>query len=347
MQNFTIGKYPIGAESPPLIIAEIGQAHDGSLGTAHAFIDAVADIGVEAIKFQTHIADSESTLDEAFRVHFSRQDATRYDYWRRMEFSEEEWRGLAEHAREKGLLFMSSAFSVEAVRILAAIGMPVWKIGSGEFKSLDLMEAMAVTGAPFLLSTGMCSYADVEERVAWFRKKGINFALMQCTSKYPVQYQEVGLNVLEEYRARFHCPVGLSDHSGAIYPGLAALSMGANLLEVHVTFDKRLFGPDVASSVTLEDLQILREARDAFWIMHTHPVNKDVLAEDHSKMCALFTKSIAPVRDLPAGTVLQADMLTVKKPGTGIPPENKEDILGRRLKRDVTSMRLLSWSDIE
>ena len=145
----------IGLGRPAFIIAEVAQAHDGSLGAAHAFIDVAADAGVDAIKFQTHIAAAESTLDEPFRVRFSAQDQTRYAYWRRMEFAPEQWQGLADHARDRDLVFLSSAFSLEAVRMLAGIGMPAWKVGSGEIASSSLLEAMCETGAPILLSTGM------------------------------------------------------------------------------------------------------------------------------------------------------------------------------------------------
>ena len=160
----------IGPGQPALIVAEIAQAHDGSLGLAHAFMDAIADAGADAVKFQTHIASAESTIDEPFRVRFSQQDATRYDYWRRMEFEPEQWQRLANHARERGLVFLSSPFSVAAVELLRDIGMPAWKIGSGEFASADLWQAMAETGAPILYSTGMSKLSEI----ACSRPLGLN-----------------------------------------------------------------------------------------------------------------------------------------------------------------------------
>ncbi|MDP7549385.1 MAG: N-acetylneuraminate synthase family protein, partial [Alphaproteobacteria bacterium] len=219
-----IGDRAVGDGAPALLIAEVGQAHDGSLGTAHAFIAAAAGAGADAIKFQTHIAAAESTLDEKFRVKFSKQDATRYDYWRRMEFSPEQWAGLAQHAGEKKLIFLSSAFSVAAVELLHALGHPAWKIGSGEYKSTDLMTAMAATGRPILLSTGMSRWAEIAESVAGIRALGVDPALFQCTSSYPTPLDRVGLNVIDELRQAHHCPIGLSDHSGSPYPALAALA---------------------------------------------------------------------------------------------------------------------------
>jgi N-acetylneuraminate synthase len=233
---FAIGQRTVGPGNPALIIAEIAQAHDGSLGMAHAFIDAVADTGADAIKFQTHIAEAESTLDEPFRVRSAGQDRTRFDYWRRMEFTLPEWCGLAKHAGERGLIFLSSAFSIAAIELLKAVGVAAWKVGSGDYASRDLWNAMAATGAPILFSTGMATRGEIDSAVALFRARAVPFALLQCTSAYPVALEEVGLNVLEEFRSQYRCPVGLSDHSGGPYPGLAAISRKADILEIHVTF---------------------------------------------------------------------------------------------------------------
>src|SRR5262245_4467233 len=151
-KHIMIGDRPIGESHSPFIIAEIAQSHEGSLGLAHAFIDLAAECGVDAVKFQTHIAAEESTKDEAFRVPLSGQDPTRYEYWRRMECTPEQWQGLAHHAQQKSLIFLSSAFSVAAVKLLEALGMPAWKVGSGEFRSENLFKAMVMTGRPLLLS---------------------------------------------------------------------------------------------------------------------------------------------------------------------------------------------------
>jgi N-acetylneuraminate synthase len=314
---------------------------------AHAYIDAVAETGADAVKFQTHIASEESTLDEPFRAPFSFEDKTRYDYWKRMEFTEEQWAGLARHAKERGLIFLSSPFSVKAVKILEHIGMPAWKVGSGEVNSRELLEAMAENGSPVLLSTGMSDFKGIQLCVDRIKEKKLPFAMLQCTSKYPTPLEEVGLNVIEEIRSRFGCPVGLSDHSGSIFPGLAAMAHSADLLEVHVTFDRRMFGPDVVASVSLDELRLLVEARQAFQTMFYNPVDKDKMAESLSTTRSLFTKSLAPKRALPAGTELQAEMLTLKKPGTGIQMTELKTIVGRRLIRDVTSKKLLSWDDME
>lgn len=342
-----IGQVPVGTGQPTFIVAEIAQAHDGSLGMAHAFIDAVADAGADAIKFQTHIAAEESTLDEPFRVRFSDQDSTRYAYWKRMEFTAEQWAKLAEHARNKGLVFLSSPFSPAAVRLLGSIGMDAWKVGSGEVNSEEVLEEMGKHGAPVLLSTGMSTMEEIDQSVERIRKKGLPLAIFQCTSSYPTPFEKVGLNVIGEFKRRYRCPAGLSDHSGSIYPGLAAMATGADLLEVHVIFDKRMFGPDVPASVTLEELQLLVKAKIAFHTMRQNPVDKDEMARELERTRGLFMKSLALVSDLPAGTLISEEMLTLKKPGTGIPKSEIARVMGRRLKRDVSSNRLITWDDLE
>ncbi len=345
--GFKIAGRHVGANSPALIIAEVAQAHDGSLGMAHAYIDAAADAGADAVKFQTHLAAEESTLDEPFRVQLSDQDRTRFDYWRRMEFSPEQWQALASHAKERGLIFLSSAFSLAAVNLLKEIGVPAWKIGSGEFGAKDLWQAMAATGLPILFSTGMASRAEIGQAVTLFRSSAVPYALLQCTSTYPSPLEEVGLNVIDELKAHYRCPVGLSDHSGSLFPGLTALARGADIVEVHVILHRDSFGPDVGSSLTFEELRMLCAMRDAVTTMDAHPVDKDLMAERLQPTRTIFGRSLAPASHLRAGTVLTEAMLVPKKPGGGIPPEALDQITGRRLARDVSPDHILRWSDIE
>ncbi|MDX1644485.1 MAG: N-acetylneuraminate synthase family protein, partial [Thermoanaerobaculia bacterium] len=166
----------------PLVIAEIAQAHDGSLGTAHAMIDAAAAAGADGVKFQTHIADAESTPSEPWRVRFSEQDETRYDYWKRMEFSADQWDSLRRHAERAGLAFLSSPFSLRAVELLESIGLRAWKVASGELASDDLLTAIAATGKPVLLSTGMSPLAEIDRAVEVLRRSDAPLAVLQCTS---------------------------------------------------------------------------------------------------------------------------------------------------------------------
>lgn len=332
-------------ENAVYIIAEISQNHDGSLGQAHAFIDAVAGTGVDAIKFQTHIAEAESTPDEPFRVKFSYEDETRYDYWKRMEFTSEQWMGLYRHADERGLDFLSSAFSVEAFEMLQDIGVPAWKLGSGEIFNKYLFERMAQTGKPVILSTGMSSYADIDEQISWL--DGNPYAIMQCTTAYPCVPEQIGLNVIREMQDRYSCPVGLSDHSGTIFPGLAAVSNGALMIEVHVTMSPYMFGPDVKASLTIEQLTEMTEGIRMITRMMNSPVNKNTLSPGLQELKNIFSKGIYLRRDVVRGDSLTMEDICFKKPLKGIPGDNYERVIGTMAVRDLKQGDVLDWTDIE
>jgi N,N'-diacetyllegionaminate synthase len=328
-------------------IAEVAQAHDGSLGTAHAFIDAIARAGADAVKFQTHIAAAESTPSEPWRVKFSQQDASRYDYWRRMEFTESQWEGLKAHADERGLAFISSPFSIEAFELLARVGVAAWKVASGELDNAALLERMLESGRPVLLSTGMSSLAEVDAAVERVKAKGSPLAVLQCTSMYPTPPQQIGLSLIPSFRARYGCPSGLSDHSGTIYPSLAAATLGASVVEVHVTFSREMFGPDVAASITTGELKQLVEGVRFIHQMLAEGFEKDALIPELRATRATFMKSVVPRQFLPAGTVLRQEHLTVKKPGTGIPSGRLPALIGRRARRSLTPDELILEDDLE
>ena len=330
-----------------LIVGEIAQTHDGSLGAAHAYIDAIANAGADAIKFQTHIAAAESTPGEPWRVKFSRQDATRYDYWKRMEFTEEQWRGLAEHANERELIFLSSAFSPEAVELLERVGVPAWKVGAGEVSNLPLLAKMARTGKPMILSSGLSDWDELDAAVNCVRENGASVAVLQCTTAYPCPPEKLGLNVITELRRRYECPVGLSDHSGAIYAGLAAATLGAKLIEVHVAFSGECFGPDVIASITTPELKQLVEGVRFIERAMAHPVDKRAMAEELSELRRVFGKSIVAARDLNAGDRIAAEDIAFKKPGAGIPAARFNEVIDRRLKRAVAANALLSEDDLD
>jgi N-acetylneuraminate synthase len=329
------------------IIAEVAQSHDGSLGMAHSFIDAIASAGADGVKFQTHIATAESTPDEPWRVKFSPQDASRYDYWKRMEFTEAQWHGLKEHAERRGLVFLSSPFSIEAVELLTRVGVAAWKIASGEVSNVVMLERMAETGLPFLLSTGMSPLDEIDEAVERLKATRNPVVVLQCTSMYPTPPERIGLNLLPFFRERYGCPVGLSDHSGSIYPGLAAATLGIDVLELHVTLSREMFGPDVPASVTTAELRQLVEGIRYVERMKSAPVDKDTTAHELQAMRNLFTKSVVARLDLPAGTVLREEHLAAKKPGTGIPASQQQEIIGRRLARPVKAETALTESDLE
>ncbi len=328
-------KFSLKQDGKCLIIGEVSQSHDGSLGMAHAFIDAIAKAGADAVKFQTHIAAAESTPQEPWRVKFSKQDASRYDYWKRMEFTSEQWQGLADHAQEKGLIFLSSPFSVEAVGLLERIGMPAWKVASGEVNNKVLLDAMLKTRKPILLSSGMSTLDELDDAVAYISRTAVEYAVMQCSTAYPCPPEKIGLNLIPQMRERYGCAVGLSDHSGTIYPGLAAVTLGIEVLELHVAFSREMFGPDVPASVTTGELNQLVEGIRFIERMRNNPVDKNSFAEEVLPLRKLFTKSIVASSDLSKGTLLEEKHLQIKKPGNGLPGERMKDLIGKTLLRDL------------
>ena len=318
-------------------IAEVGLAHEGSLGMAHAYIDAAADCGVKAVKFQTHIASEESTAQEQFRVRVFPQDKTRYQYWERTGFEKSQWLELASHAKDRDLWFLSSPFSNLAVEWLSECGVPAWKVASGELTNFPMLHKMCDTGLPILVSSGMSSWKELTDSVDLIRSRNVGFAIFQCTTSYPCAPENWGLNVMQEIRERFRCPVGLSDHSGDIFAGLAAVAMGATMIEFHIAFSKQQFGPDAKASLTIEQARALvlgvAQIRKALG----NPVNKDQQAAKLAPLHALFTKSIVSARSLTAGTKLSIDDFAFKKPGMGISASEVDAFVGKRLKRDVSA----------
>lgn len=328
-------------------VVDIAQAHDGSLGILHSYIDAVAPIGLDAIKFQVHIAEAESGPYEKFRVKFSYEDATRYDYWKRMEFAEHQWLEIKKHCGDVGLEFMATPFSVKAVELLERVGVKRYKVGSGDVQNFLLLENIARTSKPIILSTGMSSLDEIDEAIKFLKPFGNEVSVLQCTTKYPSYPEEIGLNVITELKQRFNLPTGLSDHSGMIFPSLAAVAMGASIIEVHVVFDKAMFGLDSSSSLTIDELKLLVEGIGFIEKMLNNPVDKNKNPKIFSEEREIFGRSLSYRRDLQAGERISFETLESKKPaGYGLPPKRFREILGKRIKRDVKKGDFVKEEDL-
>lgn len=333
-------------EKKPIIMAEIAQNHDGSIGMAHAYIDALADVGVDVVKFQTHIASEESSLNDKFRSKFSFIDETRLEYWRRMEFSEQQWAELKNHADSRNITFLSSPFSIPAVEMLSRIGVEVWKIGSGDVLFEKMFNTIISTKKNCIISSGMSTWQELDKVVKKLNSTDTNYCLMQCTSKYPTPLNEIGLNNLNEMKDRYGCRVGLSDHSGLMSPSLASISRGFSLIEVHATFDKRMFGPDIESSLSISQIgQIVSFAKELHQI-DSNPVNKNIMAQNLYSQKILFSRSLALVKDLPAGHILTERDITLKKPGGGFTWDQREKFINKSLSHNTPMNRLLTIEDI-
>ena len=327
-----IGAREVGSGAPCYIIAEIGMAHDGDEAIAHAMIDAAAACGVDAVKFQTHIAAAESTLREPFRKPGLLPDATRYEYWKRTEFTQAQWEALAIHCADAGVEFLSSPFSVEAAELLADLHMRAWKIASGEVDDEPLLAFVEQLRQPVILSTGLSTVDDTARLVRRFRGHSCEVAVLQCTTEYPTSPESIGLNMFRAYRARCGCPVGLSDHSGTVFAGLAAVAAcSAELVEVHIVLDEKMPGPDSRASLTPAQLCDLVAGVRFVEAALLSEVSKEELSEEQQALAKTFGRSVVVARDVPAGRMLTRADLAAKKPGGGIDSSRIEALVGRQI----------------
>ncbi|WP_412477158.1 N-acetylneuraminate synthase family protein [Flavobacterium sp. TBRC 19031] len=333
-------------KNKPYLIAEIAQAHDGSLGILHSYIDAVAQTGVQAIKFQMHIAEAESSIHEPFRVQFSKEDATRFDYWKRMEFTLAQWQEIKAHCDAVGLDFICSPFSNMAVDWLETIGVKTYKVGSGEVNNFLLLEKIALTGKPIIISSGMSNFEELDQTVTFLKSKNVDFSILQCTTAYPTKPEQYGFGVMQELKERYQVTVGFSDHSAKVSTGIAAVALGAEILEFHVVFHREMFGPDAIASLTVEETKQLAVAVNDIYLAQNSSLNKNN-NEAFKALKTIFEKSLAINKNLPAGHVLTFADLESKKPkGLGISATDFQQVIGRKLKVDKTQWDFLNEEDL-
>ena len=342
-----IGRKFISKNSKPLIIAEVGQSHLGSLKKCFSIIDELSLTGVDIVKFQTHIAKSESTYDEPFRKKISSKYASRFDYWRDMGFTFDEWKKIKNYTERKKLIFLSSPFSVDAFLLLHKLKVATIKIGSGEFFSSDLLDEIIKKRKTIILSTGLSTIREINKLTTRLLNEKINFVLLQCTSKYPLALKDIGINVLSYFKNKMKCFYGLSDHSGSIYPSIFALCLGSKVVEVHYSNKNNVLNPDHSSSINFENLKKLCEARDEIFIMNKYKINKNQIDKLLLKTKLIFTKSLTVKKNKNKNDVILKDDLILKKPGTGIPFSKINLIIGKKLKKNVTPYNLLRYSDLK
>ena len=323
------------------VIAEIGNNHDGSVRQAERLIEAAAEAGADAVKFQTHITEAEMLPSTPTPPHF---DEPRWDFTKRMELSKDDHLRLKAFSEERGLVFFSSPFSVEAVELLEEVGIPAYKVASGELTNPPLLDAVATTGKPVLLSSGMSGLEDVERAAATLRSHGSELLVMQCTSNYPCPPELVNLRAMQMMGERLGAPYGLSDHTAGIWTAIAAVALGAVAVEKHFTLSKRLYGPDHHSSLTPEELaQLVDGVRTVEAAMGTGLKERDPSLDPAR---ATFEKSIVAKIPIPEGATLAAEMLTTKRPGNGISALRLADVLGRKTTRPVEQNAQLQEADI-
>jgi N-acetylneuraminate synthase len=342
--EFKIAERIVGYEHDPLVVAEIGINHEGSLQTAFEMVDSAYEIGVEVIKHQTHIVDDEMS-GAAKLVIPGNADVSIYEIMRRCALSEEDESHLMRYVESKGMIFISTPFSRAAALRLQRMDVPAYKIGSGECNNYPLIELIASFGKPVILSTGMNTIEGVAKAVQILRNKGVPYALLHCTNVYPTPPHLVRLGAIEELAKHFPDAVlGLSDHSLSNYPCLGAVALGASILERHFTDSMSRPGPDIVCSMDpratkelIVGSKIIKQARGGV----KGPVQEEKVT------IAFAYASVVTTRAIQEGEEFTKENLWVKRPGTGeILAEDYNSLLGKRAANHVPTDTLLKRKDV-
>lgn len=344
MTNFSIGTRQVGSEHPPLVIAEIGINHSGSLAIAKEMVDAAYRAGAEVVKHQTHVVQDEMSA-AAKSVMPGNADISIYEIMDRCALTAEEEIQLKNHVESLGMIFLSTPFSRAAADFLADLGVAAFKIGSGECNNYPLVEHIANFGKPVILSTGMNSIATVAPAVQILRSKGVPFALLHCTNLYPTPHELVRYGGMTDLANAFpDAVIGLSDHTVNNNACLGAVALGASILERHFTDTKARTGPDIVCSMDESELAQLISGSIEIW--KCRGGSKQPATEEQVTMDFAFATVVA-IRDIHPGELLSKENIWVKRPGIGgIPATEFATVIGRTAARFVPSGAQMNWSEI-
>ena len=340
-----IGSRKIDKNSDPLIIAEIGINHNGSLKVAKEMVDSARRAGVEMIKHQTHIVEDEMS-GEARNVIPGNSDMSIYEIMEKASLDFEEELELKEYVEKNNMIFISTPFSRAAVDRLVKIGVPAFKIGSGECNNYPLIEYICKFKKPIILSTGMNDLNSVKKSVAIFNKNNIDFSLLHTTNLYPTPYHLVRLGGMQELMSNFpDVPIGLSDHTTDNLASYAAISLGASIIERHYTDSYSRVGPDIICSM---DEHNCRELIENSRILKSMLGGEKTPAKEENVTINFAFATVVSIKDIKKGDLLSYQNIWVKRPGTGeIKAESYEDLIGKKAKRDIENDKHLNWSDFE
>jgi len=327
------------------IIAEIGSVHDGSFGNACKLIEICADMGVDTVKFQMHLAEHETTRGAPSPKYFNSEN--RYTYFQRTCFTRGKWEDLIDLSKKLNINFCCSPFSIEALELLVSLGVDQIKIASGEITNLPLVERAAQSASKLIMSSGMSSWAELDAAMKIAVHNCQNIAVLQCTSEYPCPPMKVGLNIIEEMKNRYEgVNVGLSDHTVSLAAPVAAVALGATIVEKHLTFSRLMYGSDAANSLEPSEFRqmvsLIREVDE----MCASPVNKTDLSM-FNDMKITFEKSLVAKKNLTKGSILKADDVAFKKPGNGMKPSQESEIVGKKLSKDIQQDEQFKKGDFE
>jgi N,N'-diacetyllegionaminate synthase len=342
--SITIAGRTIGPGSPCFLIAEAGVNHNGDLRLALRLVDVAAEAGADAVKFQTFAADRLATMD-APKAEYQKTGTpsgeTQYEMLMRLELTPAAHRKIVDRCREKGILFLSTPFDEGSADLLQQLDVPAFKLPSGELTNLPFLAHVAAKKRPLILSTGMASLDEVSAALETVRRAGAKeIALLHCVSHYPAEPREANLRAMETMACAFNVPVGFSDHTPGIEVSLAAVALGASVIEKHVTTGRGLPGPDHKASLEPSELSALvrgvRNVEAAMGDGRKRP------AASEAAIAAVARKSLVAAADLPADTRLAIEHIEIRRPGTGLPPAMREQLVGRTLRVAVKKGTLLS-----
>lgn len=347
--RFEIGGRSVGAGQPVYVIAEVGANHNRDIGIARELIDVAAEAGADAVKFQTYSGDriySRKTPRFAYLKGIS--EKTPAELLEEISLPREWQEPLRDYAGERGIQWFSSPFDHDAVAELDALDVPVLKIASFEIVDLPLIRRAGETSRPLLISTGMATMEEIGEALQAAGEGGASaVGLMQCTSVYPAPPERANLRAMETMREEFGVPTGLSDHTEGISVPIAAAALGAAFIEKHFTLDRGMEGPDHPFALEPAELTAMiagiREVESALG----DGLKDGPGPEESEEMYTLARRSLIATRDLPRGTILEREMLTVKRPGFGIRPKELDKVLGSALTCDIEEDDILTWEMLE
>jgi sialic acid synthase SpsE len=339
-RTITIGRREVGEGRPCFIIAEAGINHNGDVKLAAELVDAAAEAGADAIKFQTHFPEHEMLRGGATAAYVGE---SLFDLLTRTALTREDHFTLRDRAQKKEILFLSTPFSREAADFLETVGVPAFKTGSGELTHVPMQRHIARKGKPMIVSTGMSTPEEIDRTVQAIRAEGTPFALMHCTSTYPTPYEHMQIGCIGWLKGLYGVPVGFSDHTLGSFAAFAAVSNGAQLFEKHFTMSRSLPGPDQQGSMEPRELEEL--VRGIRAIEQSRGATKKIQpGEQDVRNMALH--SVVSIRDIPAGATIGPDDVWAKRPGTGIPAHQLGEVIGRVAKAAIARDRLIAWDDL-
>jgi len=342
MKGIEIQDKTIGIGYPPFIIAEVGINHEGEYSKALELVDAAVDAGADCIKFQCHITEKEMIPTDMKPGEISEERL--WDIIKRCELTEEEEINIKKHCEEKGIIYISTPFSREAADRLEKMGVPAFKVGSGECNNVPLIDHIARKGKPIILSTGMNDIPSIRKSVEIIKRYKVPFMLMHCVSMYPTPYDKLRLRSIVQLQETFDVPVGLSDHSLGIYTCLGAVALGACAFEKHFTITRSWHGPDIPLSIEPSELRELIIGSKAIW--QALKGYKEIQKEEKPVIDFAYA-SVVTVKPIKKGQVFNLDNVWVKRPGTGdFIGEDLYKILGKKARQDLVEDTKVKKEDV-